>query len=109
MDAPTVANKFANLIVDIECKETISKETYAHTMNDPDEIFYSDDEIYQSEDEEEHFGEENINFSFQENIVMKKIEKIKKDCLPFLANRQESRKCRCGLGKQVCFAMDHIF
>ena len=83
MDAPTVANKFADLIIDLECQQTNFQK-----ISDPEDIFYSDDEIVQSEDEEdveeddkedyveEIDGGQDINLSLEEKILVKRIKSI---------------------------------
>ena len=53
MDAPTVANKMASLVVELESKSVSSKKPNEKYSNpDPDEIFYSDDETFQSDEED---------------------------------------------------------
>eukprot|EP00092_Neocalanus_flemingeri_P022722 GFUD01024642.1.p1 GENE.GFUD01024642.1~~GFUD01024642.1.p1 ORF type:complete len:2733 (+),score=580.47 GFUD01024642.1:994-8199(+) len=112
MDAPTVANKLADMIIDLECNlKPSSTEKYGNP--DPDEIYYSDDEIYQSDDEddEEENDPEHSDFSFEEKSQWKRIKKIRQDSEIFLTDSRSGwiNYCRCGLGKQICFALEHIF
>jgi hypothetical protein len=69
MDAPTVANKLADMIIDLECKENATNSEQKYSNPDPDEIFYSDDE----------------------------------------SRHEWANYFRCGLRKQICFTMDHLF
>ena len=48
MDAATVANRMADLVLDIESSSS-TRGKNEPTQSDPDEIFYSDDEMFYSE------------------------------------------------------------
>ena len=75
MDAPTLANKMADLIIDFECSSTISnKPGHKNSIPDPDDIFYSEDEIFKSDEEED---DENCDedFDFEELCQWKKFKK----------------------------------
>ena len=90
MDARTVANKFADLIIDIECQRKNNQTNKGEpTRNvDYDELFYSEDETFQSEDEEddedECDGSEVIQLKSEEKTLLKKFTNIQKDYPPFL-------------------------
>ena len=87
MDAPTVANKIANMVIDLESK---SKPDLLEKCDnpDPEEIYYSDDEVFQSEDEEDDgSGEESCdleldldsgNLSYEDMSHLKKLKSMKK-------------------------------
>ena len=117
MDAPTVANMMAEIIIDFESPSTISNKPEPYCNNpDPDDIFYSEDEIFHSDEEEDAEGDDEQcdgedHFDYEELCQWKKLKKIKKECLGFIAQSKHEQfdRCRCGLGKQICSIMDFIF
>ena len=120
MDAPTVANKIANRVIDLESK--LNPQVREQQSNpDPDEIFYSDDEIFQSEEEEDsgsddesHDTEDEFDcthLSYAElsqwkNLkkVQKKIDKLNSDC-----ENKWSAYCKCSLTRQIGLALEDNF
>ena len=120
MDAPTVANKIANMVIDLESK---SKPDLLEKCDnpDPEEIYYSDDEVFQSEDEEgDGSGDESRdleldldygNLSYEDLSHWKKLKCIKTKINKITLDSENmwSKYCRCSLGRQIGFALEYTF
>ena len=120
MDAPTVANKIANMIIDLECKT--NEETEDQQCNpDPDEIFYSDDEVFQSDDEVDSDTEdessdtendfESTQLSYEELLQWNKLNKLQKNIRKLMSNCEQmwTNYCRCSLGREIGFGLENTF
>ena len=108
MDAPTVANKIANMVIDLESK---SKPDLLEKCDnpDPEEIYYSVDEVFQSEDEEDDgSGEEscdleldldsgNLGYEGMSHWKELKYMKRKINKIQFDSENLWSKFCRCSL------------
>jgi hypothetical protein len=118
MDAPTVANKIANMIIELECKENAEREERLGNP-DPDEIFYSEDEIFNSDDEDDADTEDesedekdnDSQLSYEESLKCNELKKIKKKLNKISLDCENvwPYHCRCSLSRQICFALEHIF
>ena len=41
--------------------------------------------------------------------MLKQLRQIEKEYQRFFTSNQNIQRCRCGLAKEVCFAMEHLF
>ena len=77
-NAPTVANKFSDLIIELE--KLLPSVREDSVVLDPEESCYLEDEIYMSDDEDyEEISDDLLNF--EEMIILKSMKKIKMESL----------------------------
>ena len=108
--APTVANKFSDMIISME--KILSFDNEEAVLTDPEDSYYVEDEIYLSESEDEEEMNEEL-FSFEEMIHLTTMKKIKKESLQdlyWLNNNSNLQKlCKCGVTKKISSLMESKF
>ena len=106
-NAPTVANKFSDLIIELE--KLLPSVREDSVVLDPEESCYLEDEIYMSDDEDyEEISDDLLNF--EEMIILKSMKKIKMENLEdmyWLKTDSNLKKlCKCDVTKKIASLME---
>ena len=97
MNSPTIANKIASLIHDLEENVDI-KDRKANKNPDPDDIFYSDDEIFESDDDDEDDEETDPDLpsmDYEDFSQLKLLKKIKHKTSKFFDSSENTLSGLC--------------
>ena len=119
MDAPTVANRLADMIIDLEIQPAIFKQCNDEFHNpDVDEIYYSDEDIFQSDDEneedEDSEDEDSIDYeqlSTEEKVLWEEFKLLRKSFkkLSWNSGNTWNQFCKCQLLKKLSSVMNIKF
>ncbi len=102
MNAPTVANKFSDMILQFEI--TSGEEQIVNP--DSEQAFYVEDEMYISDEEFEEDDALFENFSSEEDIkVWNEIQLMKKETRQavFMLKTSTANLCKCQIERKISF------